>query len=80
MTSVVAQAADLMRAQIRAGQRQPGRALPSHAKLARELHVGINSMSYAMRILAEEGYVEVRKGEGTFVRPAFAWPAAETSP
>ncbi len=50
------------------GALAPGAALPSVRDLARELQVNPMTVSKAYQRLAEDGVLEVRRGEGTFVR------------
>ena len=45
----------------------PGEKLPSEVELARELGVSRTTLREAVRSLAAQGYVEVRRGSGTFV-------------
>ena len=52
---------------ILAGRLAPGSRLPSSRDLARELGVARNTILSALDQLASEGYVEGRRGSGTFV-------------
>ena len=52
---------------ILAGLLAPGSRLPSSRELARELGVARNTVLAALDQLASEGYVEGRRGSGTFV-------------
>ena len=49
------------------GALQPGVGVPSVRDLARELKVNPMTVSKAYQRLAEDGVLEVRRGEGTFV-------------
>lgn len=57
---------------------QPGDRLPSERELAEILNVSRASVREALRVLAAMGWVEVRAGDGTFVRepPAAVEPTA----
>lgn len=58
---------DTMRSRILSGHYQSGERLPSHAELSREFDVSNNTALWAMRGLADEGYVDVKQGAGSFV-------------
>lgn len=51
-----------------AGTFKPGDRLPTEGELARQYHVGRNSVREAVRQLEMLGVVEVLQGDGTFVR------------
>jgi GntR family transcriptional repressor for pyruvate dehydrogenase complex len=51
---------------------QPGDRLPSERELAEVLNVSRASVREALRVLAAMGWVEVRPGDGTFVREPHA--------
>lgn len=53
---------------IEAGELEPGDRLPTEPELARQLGVGRTSLREALSRLQTLGYVDVRKGRGTFVR------------
>jgi GntR family transcriptional regulator len=61
-----------LRARIRNGEWRPGERLPSEPELARLSTVSRSSMRAAIAMLEEEGYVQRRRGSGTYVthRPA----------
>jgi GntR family transcriptional regulator len=63
---------------VASGALRPGDALPSVRDLAREQQINPNTVAKAYQRLAEAGFLETRRGEGTFVaeRPP-AMPAAE---
>jgi len=46
---------------------RPGDRLPNELELAEELHVGRTTLREALRILSTRGFVEARRGVGTFV-------------
>jgi GntR family transcriptional regulator/MocR family aminotransferase len=58
---------DEIRAAILAGTLKPGTALPSSRECARELKVSRNTIVLAFERLANEGYLRMRSGSGTFV-------------
>lgn len=58
---------DTMRSRIINGHYRPGERLPSGKELRQEFDVSASTAVYAMRALAEEGYVETRQGAGNFV-------------
>ena len=58
---------DQIRAAIMSGELQPGEALPSLRKLAKELHISVLTIARAYSELADEGLVENVQGKGTFV-------------
>lgn len=58
----------IIKEQIRTGTYRPGERLPSERSLAEILEVGRSSVREAMTVLESIGILEVRPGEGTFVR------------
>lgn len=54
---------------IRLRRLEPGDAIPSVRELARSQRVNPATVSKAYRSLTGAGYLEVRRGEGTFVAP-----------
>lgn len=57
-----------IRATVAAGEWPVGTRLPPEAELAGALGVGRNTVREAVRALAHAGLLEVRQGDGTFVR------------
>ena len=57
-----------MRRQLAAGALAPGAPAPSVRDLARDLRVNPATVAKAYQGLVEAGLLEVRRGEGTFVR------------
>ena len=49
----------------------PGSKLPNENILSEELKVSRTTLREAIRILATEGILEIRRGRGTFVREDF---------
>lgn len=62
-----AQIYDQIRRAIFSGSLLPGMALPSSRELARELKLSRNTVVLAYEKLAEEGYLAMRCGAGTFI-------------
>ena len=52
---------------IRSGRLRPAARLPSSRVLAQELGIGRNTVLLALEHLVSEGYVETRRGHGTYV-------------
>lgn len=52
---------------IRSGRLRPAARLPSSRVLAQELGIGRNTVLLALEHLMSEGYVETRRGHGTYV-------------
>lgn len=63
---------DTIRDRIVRGHYQSGERLPSHAELSGEFDVSNNTALWAMRGLADEGYVDVKQGAGSFVAEPIA--------
>lgn len=61
------QLADLLKKQIVRGQLRPGDKLPSVRELAIQYTVNPNTVQRTYRELEQDGMVEVRRGQGTFV-------------
>jgi GntR family transcriptional regulator len=60
--------ADDLRRAITSGTISPGEQLPSERKLAQEYGTARNTAREAVRLLAEQGLVTARHGQGVFVR------------
>jgi DNA-binding FadR family transcriptional regulator len=67
---VVPQVASLLRARLRSGEFAPGDRLPNEVRLAAEFGVGRSSVREAVRLLVQDGLLDVRHGSGTFVAAA----------
>lgn len=65
---LVDQVIEQIRAAVAAGEWPVGTRLPPEAELAEALGVGRNTVREAVRALAHAGLLEVRQGDGTFVR------------
>lgn len=68
--SLVEQTAAALRSRITAGDWPVGGRIPPEAELVRQLGVSRNTLREAIRCLAHAGMVEVRQGDGTYVRAA----------
>ena len=67
-TGLVEQVIDQLRATIASGEWPVGGRIPPETELAAALDVGRNTVREAVRALAHAGLLEVRQGDGTFVR------------
>ncbi|MFC5052633.1 FadR/GntR family transcriptional regulator [Saccharothrix xinjiangensis] len=65
---LVDQVIDQMRGAIAAGEWPVGRRIPPEPELVTALGVGRNTVREAVRALSHAGLLEVRQGDGTFVR------------
>lgn len=68
------QLAEIVRNRIKSGDYEPRQVLPSEAHLQQEHGVARGTVRRAMRALADEGYVVVIQGRGSFVAPRESWP------
>lgn len=67
-TRLYSQIVERIKEQIREGKYKPGGRIPSERELAAMLRVGRSSIREAMTVLESIGLLEIRPGEGTFVR------------
>lgn len=67
-TPLYEQIAARVRLAVASGELSPGASLPSVRALARELRVNPATVAQAYRDLAADGFVDVRHGQGTFIR------------
>ena len=67
-TPLYEQIAARVRVAVAAGDVRPGDALPSVRSLARDLRVNPATVVQAYRDLAIDGFVEIRHGQGTFIK------------
>ena len=58
-----------IRAQCLSGALTPGDCLPSVRQLAKDLAVNVNTVFRVYERLANEGFIEMRQGDGTYVLP-----------
>src|SRR5205085_8891592 len=61
-----------LREEIERGRYPEGSALPTQPALARTIGVSTVTLRQALERLADEGFVEARHGQGTFVRSRHA--------
>jgi DNA-binding FadR family transcriptional regulator len=66
--SLVDVAVDAMRARLERGEWRVGERIPIEPDLAAEIGVSRNTVREAVRVLAFSGVLEVRQGDGTYVR------------
>jgi GntR family transcriptional regulator len=66
---ITRQVAEQIRAQCLCETLRPGERLPAVRELARELAVNVNTILRAYERLEAEQLIEMRHGDGTFVRP-----------
>jgi DNA-binding FadR family transcriptional regulator len=66
--SLVDTTIDLIRQQIEDGGWKVGERIPKEAELAEALQVGRNTVREAIRVLSHARVLEVRQGDGTYVR------------
>ena len=64
---VYQQVAAVLRARIEAGKIPPGRPLPSEPHLMQEFGVARETARKAVRVLRDEGLVQIVQGRGAFV-------------
>ncbi|MEN5240842.1 FadR family transcriptional regulator [Pseudomonas sichuanensis] len=68
--SLVEQAVDQLRDRIAQGTWSIGQRLPTEPELASDLGISRNTVREAMRVLAFSGLVEIRQGDGSYLRTA----------
>lgn len=66
--SLVDQALDQLRLRINQGVWTVGQRLPTEPELATELGISRNTVREAMRVLAFSGLIEIRQGDGSYLR------------
>ncbi|MDE1168766.1 MAG: FadR/GntR family transcriptional regulator [Pseudomonas sp.] len=66
--SLVDQALDQLRERINSGAWAVGQRLPTEPELAAELGISRNTVREAMRVLAFSGLIEIRQGDGSYLR------------
>ena len=67
-TGLVDQAIDQLREAVTQGVWPIGQRIPTEPELAKQLGVGRNTVREAVRALAHSGLLEVKQGDGTYVR------------
>jgi GntR family transcriptional regulator len=75
-TPVSRQIFEQVRAQCLSGSLKPGDCVPSVRSLAAQLAVNVNTIVRVYERLQTEGLVEMRHGDGTYVRPSSSGGAA----
>jgi len=73
------QAVEQLRDLIVSGRLKPGDRLPTEQVLCRQLNISRSTVREALRVLEAEGWVEVRRGMGSFIveRPVTILPRSE---
>ncbi|NBF12350.1 FadR/GntR family transcriptional regulator [Pseudomonas sp. Fl4BN1] len=66
--SLVDQALEQLRSRINNGAWSVGQRLPTEPELASELGISRNTVREAMRVLAFSGLIEIRQGDGSYLR------------
>jgi GntR family transcriptional regulator len=66
-TPVYLQLAAILRARIEAGDYPPGRALPSETTLMQEHGLARETVRKGVRVLRDEGLVQIVQGRGAYV-------------
>lgn len=66
--SLVDQALEQLRRRISDGVWGVGQRLPTEPELVAELGISRNTVREAMRVLAFSGLIEIRQGDGSYVR------------
>jgi GntR family transcriptional regulator len=61
------QVASVLRARIEAGDIAPGRPVPSEASLMQEFEIARETARKAVRVLRDEGLVQIVQGRGAYV-------------
>lgn len=68
--SLVAEVIDALRGKVNDGTWLPGHRIPPETMLAEQLGIGRNTLRQAIGVLAQSELLEVRQGDGTYVRRA----------
>ena len=66
--SLVDQALEQLRARINSGTWEVGQRLPTEPELATQLNISRNTVREAMRVLAFAGLIDIRQGDGSYLR------------
>ena len=66
--SLVDQALEQLRTRIKDGAWEVGQRLPTEPELATQLNISRNTVREAMRVLAFAGLIEIRQGDGSYLR------------
>jgi len=67
-SSLVESTIELIRGRVESGAWKVGARIPKEQELADMLHVGRNTVREAIRVLSHANVLEVRQGDGTYVR------------
>ena len=66
--SLVSETIDILRGKVNDGSWKSGDRIPPEATLAEQLGVGRNTVREAIRVLSQSELLEVRQGDGTYIR------------
>lgn len=66
--SLVSETIDILRGKVNDGSWKSGDRIPPEAILAEQLGVGRNTVREAIRVLSQSELLEVRQGDGTYIR------------
>lgn len=66
--SLVSETIDILRGKVNDGSWKFGDRIPPEAALAEQLQVGRNTVREAIRVLSQSELLEVRQGDGTYIR------------
>jgi DNA-binding GntR family transcriptional regulator len=68
------QLADIIRGRIESGKYPPMSPVPSIERIRQETGLAVMTIRKGIRLLADEGWVRLVPGKGTFVNPPEMWP------
>ena len=71
------QLADIIRGRIESSKYEPGSMIPSIERIRQETGLSVMTIRKGIRILADEGWVRLVPGKGTYVNPPELWPQDE---
>lgn len=74
---VYRQLADILRGRIESGRYPPGSTIPSLQRIQQETGVTKDTIRKGIRLIADEGWIQIVPGKGTFVNPPEGWPSGE---
>ena len=72
--NISSEIAEIITNLILTGELNPGDKLPTELEFTQQLGVGRNSLREAIKMLTFIGILEIRRGEGTFVRKELSSP------
>jgi DNA-binding GntR family transcriptional regulator len=69
------QLADIIRGRIESGRYKPGELIPSIQRIHQETGLSIMTIRHGVRIVADEGFIQIVPGKGTYVSTRDQWPS-----